>query len=81
MNYRKVYMAIISHALKEQSAGLRKRNTNISYESHHILPKSLFPLWTKRKSNKVPLTLREHYFCHQLLTKIYPTRPMFAALW
>lgn len=81
MNYRKVYMAIISHVLKEQSAGLRKRNTNISYESYHILPKSLFPLWTKRKSNKVLLTLREYYFCHQLLTKIYPTRPMFAALW
>ena len=81
MNYRKVYMAIISHALKEQSIGLRKRNTGIFYESHHILPKSLFPLWTKRKSNKVLLTLREHYFCHQLLTKIYPTRSMFAALW
>ena len=74
-------MAIISHALKEQSAGLRKRNTGIFYESHHILPKSLFPFWTKRKSNKVLLTLREHYFCHQLLTKIYPTKSMFAALW
>lgn len=81
MNYRKIYMAIISHALKEQSAGLRKRHTSIFYESHHILPKSLFPLWAKRKSNRVLLTLREHYFCHQLLTKIYPTRPMFAALW
>lgn len=74
-------MAIISHALKEQSAGLRKRHTSIFYESHHILPKSLFPLWAKRKSNRVLLTLREHYFCHQLLTKIYPTRSMFAALW
>lgn len=81
MNYRKVYMAIISHALKEQSIGLRKKNTGIIYESHHILPKSLFPFWTKRKSNIVLLTLKEHYFCHQLLTKIYPTRPMFAALW
>lgn len=81
MNYRKVYMAIISRALKEQSAGLRKKNTGIIYESHHILPKSLFPLWTKRKSNIVLLTLREHYFCHQLLTKIYPTKSMFAALW
>lgn len=74
-------MAIISHALKEQSLGLRKKKTGYFYESHHILPKSLFPLWTKRKSNRVLLTLREHYFCHQLLTKIYPTKSMFAALW
>lgn len=81
MNYRKIYMAIISHALKEQSLGLRKKKTSVFYESHHILPKSLFPLWTKRKSNRVLLTLREHYFCHQLLTKIYPTKSMFAALW
>lgn len=81
MNYRKVYMAIISHALKEQSTGLRKKNTGVLYESHHILPRSLFPLWTKRKFNIVLLTLREHYFCHQLLTKIYPTKSMFAALW
>lgn len=81
MNYRKIYMAIISHALKEQSLGLRKKKTGVFYESHHILPKSLFPLWTKRKSNRVLLTLKEHYFCHQLLTKIYPTKSMFAALW
>lgn len=81
MNYRKIYMTIISHALKEQSLGLRKKKTGVFYESHHILPKSLFPLWTKRKSNRVLLTLREHYFCHQLLTKIYPTKSMFAALW
>lgn len=81
MNYRKIYMTIISHALKEQSLGLRKKKTGVFYESHHILPKSLFPLWTKRKSNRVLLTLREYYFCHQLLTKIYPTKSMFAALW
>ena len=74
-------MTIISHALKEQSLGLRKKKTGVFYESHHILPKSLLPLWTKRKSNRVLLTLREHYFCHQLLTKIYPTKSMFAALW
>ena len=74
-------MTIISHALKEQSLGLRKKKTGVFYGSHHILPKSLFPLWTKRKSNRVLLTLREHYFCHQLLTKIYPTKSMFAALW
>jgi hypothetical protein len=47
----------------------------------HILPKSLFPLWIKRKSNIVLLTAREHFFCHQLLDKIYPNSNMFIGLW
>ncbi|MDR0676487.1 MAG: hypothetical protein LBF97_05560, partial [Elusimicrobiota bacterium] len=46
------------------------------YENHHILPKSLFPLWEKRKSNLVLLTAREHFFCHQLLNKIYSGEKM-----
>lgn len=76
MNYRHIYMKIILNAKKEQKLGKRpqkRSRTNIDgyYEFHHILPKSLFPLWTKRKSNIVPLTAREHFFCHQLLTKIY----------
>lgn len=50
------------------------------FEFHHILPKSLFPKWKRRKSNIVPLTAREHFFCHQLLTKIYPYPEMFLAL-
>lgn len=87
MNYRHVYMLIIEHAKKEVSLGLRpkakylKKNfPNQYFEFHHILPKSLFPLWKNRKSNIVPLTAREHFFCHQLLTKIYPSNSMFFAL-
>lgn len=87
MNYRHVYMLIIEHAKKEAKLGLRPRNQqqkknfpNQYFEVHHILPKSLFPLWVKRKSNIVPLTAREHFFCHQLLTKIYPTMSMVYAL-
>ena len=88
MNYRHIYMLIIEHAKKETELGLRPKNfyqrknfPNQYFEFHHILPKSLFPLWTKRKSNIVALTAREHFFCHQLLTKIYPGKPMFFALW
>ena len=77
MNYRKAYMAIIAKALKEE----RSKKQDVYYESHHILPKSLFPLWSKKKSNKVLLTAREHFFVHQLLYKIYPSREMQAALW
>lgn len=76
MNYKKLYIGIINKAKSEN----RKKGHNIYYESHHILPKSLFPLWKTRKSNLVLLTAREHFFCHQLLTKIYPSKAMSYAL-
>ena len=76
MNYRHIYCKIISYA-KSQN---RTKGDGNYYERHHILPKSLFPLWSKRKSNIVLLTAREHFFCHQLLTKIYPCDKMFYAL-
>lgn len=76
MNYRHVYMCIIAHAKAEN----RKKCDGNYYEMHHILPKSMFPLWAKKKSNLVLLTAREHFFCHQLLTKIYPNIKMFSAL-
>ena len=80
MNYRHIYACIIAHAKSEEKLGLRKRGNGEYYESHHILPKSLFPLWKKRKSNIVLLTAREHFFVHELLTKIYPTSQMIYAL-
>ena len=88
MNYRHIYMLIIEHAKSEQKLGLRPKNKHQRknfpdkyFEFHHILPKSIFPLWIKRRSNIVPLTAREHFFCHQLLEKIYPNSNMFLALW
>ena len=88
MNYRKVYMKIIFNAIKETKQSLRplpyksrqKAFSEKYFEFHHILPKSLFPLWRKRESNIIALTAREHFFCHQLLTKIYPSKEMFYAL-
>lgn len=87
MNYRKVYCAIIEHAKSETRLGLRPKNKSFKkdfpnqyFEFHHILPRSLSPLWINRQSNIVCLTAREHFFCHQLLTKIYPTPQMFCAL-
>ena len=82
MNYRKVYMKIIKNAIKEDRKKVGKDAENyVYYEEHHILPKSLFPAWSKKRSNLVLLTAREHFFCHQLLTKIYPCKSMQAALW
>lgn len=87
MNYRKVYMKIILNAKKEMNDGKRpltryfcKNFADKYFEFHHILPRSLFPLWVKRKDNIVALTAREHLFCHQLLTKIYGST-MITALW
>lgn len=80
MNYRRVYALIVSRAKQEEKLKLRKKGNGTYYEAHHILPRSLFPLWIKRKSNIVLLTAREHFFCHQLLTKIYPGPQMFLAL-
>lgn len=86
MNYRKIYMRIILHAKQEMTLGLRPKNyqekknfPNQYFEFHHILPKSLFPNWVKKESNIAALTAREHFFCHQLLTKIYPCREMYYA--
>lgn len=80
MNYRHIYMLIIEHAKSEEKLGLRKKGNGIYYERHHILPKSLFPLWEHRYTNIVLLTAREHFFCHKLLTKIWPGREMNFAL-
>ena len=80
MNYRHIYMCIIAHAKSEEKLGLRTRKNGDYYECHHILPKSLFPLWKNRKSNKVFLTARERFFVHQLLTKIYPGSEMTFAI-
>ena len=88
MNYRHVYMCIVMHAKQEMLEGKRPLSKkqkqeafkNQYFEFHHILPKSLFPLWSKRELNLVCLTAREHFFCHQLLTKIYPNKQMIYAL-
>ena len=71
MNYRKVYIDIINKAKKDN-----RSKKNGYYEKHHILLKSIYPLWAKNKSNIVLLTTREHFFCHLLLLKIYRNDPM-----
>jgi len=63
--YYKLYKNIILKAKKET----RFKGCGIYYESHHIFPKSLYPLYIKSKHNLVLLTAKEHYVCHHLLTK------------
>ncbi len=80
MNYRHIYMAIITKAKIEMKEGLRTKKNGNYYEKHHILPRSLFPLWIDKASNQVLLTAREHYFCHKLLVKIFRCKEMATAL-
>lgn len=87
MNYRHVYMRIIAHAKLEMKEGKRpskgsekKDFPDQYFEFHHIFPKSLFPQYENFKQNLVALTAREHFFCHELLTKIWPSWQMNCAL-
>ena len=88
MNYRHIYMLIVEHAKSEMKNGLRPKSSYYRknfpeqyFEFHHVLPKSIYPNWTKRKSNIVALTAREHFFCHMLLYKIFPCKSMSFALY
>lgn len=46
------------------------------YEEHHILPKSLYPELENCDYNIVLLTALEHFECHKILAKIFPTPEM-----
>jgi len=60
--YKKWYNQIVAIGKHEKLPG---------YEHHHILPRSLGG--TDNESNLIYITAREHFVCHWLLTKIYPT--------
>jgi len=87
MNYRHIYMRNNAHAKLEMKEGKRPLNhkdkknfPNQYFEFHHIFPRSLFPQYKNFVQNLVALTAREHFFCHELLTKIWPSRQMYTAL-
>jgi hypothetical protein len=77
--YYQKYKAIIKQAkLKSRVKGTEY------YESHHILPKSVYPQYRLNKRNLVLLTGKEHFVCHHLLTKCVEAtyRPqMTLAIW
>ena len=76
--YSRWYWAIIQNALM--------RNKPEQSERHHILPKGrlMFPEYKSLKENPwngVYLTLREHYLCHLLLTKMTIGEPRRSAIY
>jgi hypothetical protein len=58
--YTRWYYSIINR--------VETRNISGYLEKHHIIPKSFGG--SNKKSNLVKLTVREHYICHLLLTKM-----------
>ncbi len=73
MNYHKIYTTLI----------YRAKNRTILHgnyvEKHHILPKSLYPEYTKTKWNIVKLFPEEHLIAHLLLAKIYNNKEIIHA--
>lgn len=63
MNYKNTYDLIISSAQGRQKFEHSER--------HHIVPKCIGG--SNFKSNLVVLSYREHFICHWLLIKIYPS--------
>lgn len=77
--YSQWYYSIIKNA-----QAIARSKGDIYYESHHILPKSIFPEFVNEKWNQVLLTAKEHFICHRLLkkfTKSIPHQKMSLAVW
>ena len=63
--YTRWYFSIIAKAMKRKSIDI--------FETHHIFPRCLFPNFSNLQEytwNGVKLTLKEHFVCHLLLTKM-----------
>lgn len=67
MNYKKIYDDIINKAKTLN----RKKSKEQYFELHHIIPRCMGG--NNSKTNLVLLTAREHFLCHKLLHKSYPT--------
>ena len=63
MDYQRIYNQIIERGSQRLLKGYG--------ENHHIIPKCMGG--TDTQDNIVRLTAREHFICHWLLVRIYPT--------
>lgn len=67
MDYEKIYDNLVSYRRENV---LDESNCEY-YETHHVVPRSIDKKLIYRKSNKVNLTVREHFVAHLLLKQIY----------
>ncbi len=81
----KEYYSIIIQAQHQKRKKLdRSALGYVYYESHHILPKSIFPEYRNCVWNKILLTGKEHHRCHELLVNMtsgLPYHQMVCAFW
>lgn len=72
--YTKWYYQIIENAFNQKRKMHKKTHNNyVYYESHHILPRSMFPDYSDKTQNKWNIVLlkpKEHFIVHFLLTKM-----------
>lgn len=67
MDYEKIYDSLVSYRRENI---LDESNCDY-YETHHVVPRSIDKKLIYKKSNKVNLTVREHFIAHLLLKRIY----------
>lgn len=67
MDYEKIYDNLVSYRRENV---LDESNCEY-YEAHHVVPRSIDKKLIYKKSNKVNLTVREHFIAHLLLKRIY----------
>jgi hypothetical protein len=76
MDYKLLYEKITKRG--KENVEFRKKNKEQGgyYEGHHIVPTCLGGKGNSKDwdhPNIVPLTAREHFICHWILTRLYPT--------
>lgn len=67
MDYEKIYDNLIRY----RRENILDEDNCEYYETHHVIPRSIDKKLIYRKSNKVNLTVREHFVAHLLLKQIY----------
>lgn len=67
MDYEKIYDNLINY----RKENILDESNCEYYETHHVVPRSIDKKLLYKKSNKVNLTVREHFIAHLLLKRIY----------
>ena len=77
-----IYFNLIQNALSIKRIRVKKTDPRyVYYEQHHILPRCLYPEFSRNKENLVLLTAQEHYLAHKYLASMFPDTMLVFAFW
>lgn len=79
MDYHKIHNNFVKKIKSENRDPKLKINGKSAWHKHHIVPRFLMKVLDDSEENTLYLTVREHYFIHRLLMKIYPTRSFISS--